>query len=192
MVTLAHILQELGYNDDWITFGIVDEAYLREQYAEYLVSEDKNQEHYRAVTFWSFMSQVETISDETIAHIFQLADNGPDNCDLSDDRIVTLVEHGPLTDKQYTDLAIQHPRVLTPPIQRRYIRGTLRRKIKASGIANNFEEIKARGDGQIQLEMLEAPDIARTHLEWLRDFGSNKAIRNRAREFLRSRRFARS
>jgi hypothetical protein len=45
---LETMLAELGYTRDWLSLGIVDESFVREQYVEFCNSDDKNQEHYRA------------------------------------------------------------------------------------------------------------------------------------------------
>ena len=71
-MTLDVILRQLGYTKAWIACGIVDEAFLREQYAAYSSSEDKNQEHYRAHSFSSFLAKVESLPDELLGSILEL------------------------------------------------------------------------------------------------------------------------
>ena len=88
---LDAIVRQLGYTEAWIACGIVDEPFLREQYAEYLCSEDKNQEHYRAQAFASYLANVEALPDDVLDSILLLADLGPDGCDLSDDRRDILI-----------------------------------------------------------------------------------------------------
>lgn len=186
---LDAILRQLGYTEAWVACGIVDGAFLRKQYAEYSSSEDKNQEHYRARAFSLFLASVEGLSDELLGSILLLTDRGPDHCDLSDHRAIELLASGRLTDEQLVDLPKRWPRVLQPPIQRRYLRETLSRRIRQTGVAANFDEIKAIADAHIQLEVLNHPDLGKSHVEWLAASGSNKAVRNRAIELLRSRRF---
>ena len=120
-MNLDAILRQLGYTEAWIACGIVDEAFLREQYAEYSSSEDKNQEHYRARAFSSFLAKVEGLPDELLGRLLDLSDLGPDGCDLSDCGIIALLESGRLTDEQLGSLSERCARVLQPPIQLRYL-----------------------------------------------------------------------
>jgi len=188
-MNLDAILRQLGYTEAWIACGIVDEAFLREQYAEYSSSEDKNQEHYRAHAFSSFLANVEGFPDELLGRILDLSDRGPDGRDLSDCRIVALLESGRLTDEQLASVSERCARVLQPPIQSRYLRESLSRKIRRTGVAANFEQIKAMADSHVELEVLSHSEIAKPHVQWLAASGSNMAVRNRATELLRSRRF---
>jgi len=188
-MNLDAILGQLGYTEAWIACGIVDEAFLREQYAEYSSSEDKNQEHYRAHAFSLFLAKVEALSDELLSSVLVLSDRGPDGCDLSNWRIIALIDSGRLTDEQLSSLAERCARVRQPPIKSRYLRESLSRRIRQTGVAANFEKIKAMGDSHIELEVLSHSEIAKPHVQWLAASGSNKAVRNRATELLRSRRF---
>jgi hypothetical protein len=188
-VDLAEILSELGYTSEWLEWGIIDRPYLEAQYALYCRSEDKNQEHYRCRAFIDFLHRQPRLTDDLIDKVFQLEDHGPDGCDLSDNRVMELIDSGILSDDQYFGLADRHSRVLTPPVNRLYKRNGLLRKISRSGLAENFPEIQAIGDSAIQLFVLEHPDLTRAHVQWLAEAGSNKAIRNRAVALLRSKRF---
>ena len=68
---------------EWLEAGVVDEEYLRRQYEEYLHSDDKNQEHYRAGAFSRFLANKQSLSDAELEAILHLRDEGPDQCDLS-------------------------------------------------------------------------------------------------------------
>jgi hypothetical protein len=172
-----------------LEWGIVDEAYLRAQYAEYVQSDDKNQEHYRARAFHDFLSRRVQLTDETVDCIFRLTDEGPDGCDLTTNRIIELIVGGLLTDEQHFALAGHHPIVRQPPIERCYDRASLLIKIRRTGLAANFSDVQACADSVIHLNLLEHPELAREHLEWLASAGANKSIRNRAQSMLRSKRF---
>jgi hypothetical protein len=185
----AQFLREFGYTQDWIACGVVDEVFLREQYAEYCRSDDKHQEHYRYRAFASFLARQSTLSDDLVDKIFSLTDAGPDGTDLSADRIIRLIASGLLTDEQHGRLGKQHPRVLDAPVRRQYLRESLRRKIRKEGIEASFAEIQESGDSHLQLEVLDHPEVTRSHLEWLKTSGSSRAIRNRATQLLGSRRF---
>jgi hypothetical protein len=188
-MTVEEILQALGYTHEWLEWGIVDEEYLRSQYAKYSQSDDKNQEHYRCQGFLDYLNLLQQVTDEMIDRIFLLTDAGPDGCDLTVNRLFELIGSGILTDEQHFALAHRHPGVLEKPIEEFYRRHSLLRKVRQSGLAANFTEIQESADSFIQLHLLDHPDVAREHLEWLKDAGASKSIRNRAEACLRSKKF---
>ena len=57
MERIETILRQLGYTREWLEVGVVDEECLRQQYEEYLHSDDKNQEHYRDRCVWAIPSE---------------------------------------------------------------------------------------------------------------------------------------
>lgn len=186
---LETILAELGYTRDWLAVGVVDETFLREQYAEFCRSEDKNQEHYRNGAFVSFLHRIASLSGEELSTLLNLTDNGPDRCDLAIERAIELLASGILTDEQLFGLAERHPRVLTPPLRKRYLREVLMRRIRRTGLEANFSEVQGLLDSTVQREILDHSELTRAQLEWLASHGLNKAIRNRATELLQCRRF---
>ena len=188
-MNVTEIVKQLGYTDQWLEWGIVDEAYLRAQHAEYVHSEDKNQEHYRCRAFLDFVRRNSRLTDGVIDKIFRLTDSGPDGCNLTTNRIIELILSGILTNEQHFALADRHPSVLERPIGKLYQRESLLRKIRRSGLSANFSEIQGCSDSAIQLILFEHPDLTREHLQWLKDNGANKSIRNRADAMLRSNRF---
>jgi hypothetical protein len=188
-MNVAGIIRQLGYTDQWLEWGFIDEAYLRAQYDEFLQSDDKNQEHYRCKAFYDFLSRKEHLTDVAIDNIFRLTDDGPDGCDLQTDRISELIFSGVLSDEQHFALGNRHPVVREPPLQKRYERETLLRQIRRTGLPKNFAAIQATRDGAIHLCLLEHPEVTRQHLQWLASAGANKSIRNRADALLRSKRF---
>ena len=188
-MNVADVIRQLGYTDQWLEWGFIDETYLQVQYAEFLQSDDKNQEHYRCRAFCDFLSRNERLTDEAIDKIFRLTDDGPDGCNLLTDRISALIFSGVLSDEQHFALADRHPIVREPPLQKRYERETLLRRIRRTGLSENFAAIQATRDGAIHLCLLNHPEITHEHLQWLASGGANKSIRNRAEALLRSKRF---
>jgi hypothetical protein len=188
-VELTKIAAELGYTSPWLDWGFVDEPYLRAQYAQYTSTDDKNQEHYRCGAFREFLRRHSRLSDEVVDRIFRLADDGPDRCNLHQNRIFELLLSGRLSDEQHFALAKRQPTVLEPPLQKIYWRCGILRKIRQSGVAANFAEIQLVSDREVQLELLEHADLAREHLVWLAERGANKAIRNRAAQRLQRNQF---
>ena len=188
-MTVAQIIKQLGYTVQWLKWGIVDQTYLESQHTEYARSDDKNQEHYRCRAFLDFIGRNSCLTDDVIDKIFRLTDSGPDGCNLTANRIIELIVSGILTDDQHFALADRHPSVLERPSGKLYQRESLLRKIRRSGLAANISEIQASGDSAIQLSLFELPDLTREHLQWLKDDGANKGIRNRAEAILGSKRF---
>lgn len=183
---------ELGYTPEWFASGVLELPYLRCQHQEFLSSEDKNQEHYRSQTFVDFLRRNTKLSDEQVDNIFGLRDDGPDRCDLRSNRICEVLLSDLLDDFQLFGLAERYPEVSAPPLGKIYLRTCLLRRIRVQGINVNFEDLMRKADSRVQLFLLERSDLTRRHLEWLAERGSNKAIRNRASELLRSRKFRRS
>jgi len=188
-MNVGDIIKTLGYTVQWLEWGIVNEAYLESQYAGYFRSDDKNQEHYRCRAFRDFICRSSSLTDDVIDKVFLLRDDGPDGCDLTSNRVIELILSGILSDEQHFALANRQRSVLDRPIGKLYERESLLRKVRRTGLAANLSEIQASSDSFIQLSLLDHPDLARVHLQWLQGCGANKSIRNRAEALLRSKRF---
>jgi hypothetical protein len=166
----------IGYTKAWVAAGVVDDADL--------ASDDPNGEHARAAAFVAFLGRCTQLSDAQVDQLVALSDEGDDGCDLCPHRLIELIACGTLTDAQHFALSARHPQVLEPPVAKRYLREGLRRKIAATGLEANFAELQQQGDAAIQLLMLDHPELTRSQGEWLARAGANKAIRNRAAQFL--------
>ena len=80
-------LHRLGFTEEWLKYGIISENRLLQLYNEIQSSEDKNAEHYRAYAFHEFILSKQSLSDSEIEAYFSLNDDGPDLCDLHENRI---------------------------------------------------------------------------------------------------------
>jgi len=189
MKEIEAILRELGYTREWLEAGVVDEHFLRQQYEEYLRSDDKNQEHYRAGAFFQFLQNKDSLSDAEIEAIIHLRDEGPDGCDFSGGRIMGLLDSPVLSDEQYEELA-RYFMSIEPGYEEQYVRRSIGLRIWSQGLADEVrEDIKRSDDSVLHRAMLEHEEVDRKHLLWLEEHGGNKAIRNRARQKVNSRRF---
>ncbi len=190
MEGIEAVLRELGYTREWLEAGVVGAECLRRQYEEYLHSGDKNQEHYRAAAFDQFLQNKDSLSDAELEAILHLRDEGPDGCDLSQGRILGLL-HSPLllSDEQHDKLS-KYFLSIEPGFEKQYVRFRVARRMWSEGLTDEVcEDIKASSDPVLHKGMLEHEEVDRNHLLWLEELGGNKAIRNRARQMLNSRRF---
>lgn len=187
--TVQEIMAEVGYNAEWLALGIVDEPYLRTQYAKYQGSEDKNQEHYRCRAFLDFLARTQELTAVEIERIFALTDHGPDGVDLKKNRIIELLTSGLLTDEQLGALE-DHPEVGQPPVQKQYRRQCILRRLEREGLTDEaFRQVSESKDSVLHEHVLDRDDLRCSQVLWLAEQGANKGIRNRAQELLRSRRF---
>ena len=192
MVGIDAILRELGYTQEWLEAGVLDEEYLRQQYEKYLHSDDKNQEHYRACAFDHFLQNKDSLSDAELEAILHLRDEGPDGCDFSYGRILELLYSAVLSDEQHDELSNYYLSIF-PGYETQYVRFRIGRRMRSEGLSDDMcEDIKGSSDSVLHRAMLEHEEVDRTHLLWLEEHGGNKAIRNRARQMLNSRRFRNS
>jgi hypothetical protein len=191
-VELELMMKALGYTPEWLDFGIVTEEYLREQYMEYLRSDEDNQdrhleEHGRKRAFHDFIVARHALTDDEITRILQLKDDGPDCCDLRVDRVADMIWRGILTDSQMADLG-RLPEVHEAPLQHMYLRECRWRRLQSEGLTPEvFREIADSGDGELQRAVLSRSDVGRDHVAWLAEHGANKAVRNVAKQLLKSR-----
>lgn len=181
--------RRLGYTPQWISLGIITKDYLLGQLEEINNSEDQNAEHYRCGGFRNYLDSKSKLSDFEIEAIFTLKDNGPDNCDLHHNRVIELIHSEILTDEQIEFIA-KYPEVLFAPIQKRYLRSKLIRKIKAEGITVCFEEVKDTKDSAIHECVLEHGELTFEQVAWLSSSGLNKRTRNIAKQLLNSKKYA--
>ena len=181
-------LNRLGYTEEWLSSGIISEEFLMFQYEEINSSEDQNAEHYRCGGFRYFLNSKEMLTEHEIEAIFSLKDNGPDNCDLHENRIIELIYSGILTDEQL-EFIVKFPEVRKMPIQKRYLREKLIRRVNRTSVEDCFEEIKNSEDSATQEYILEREDLLPKHAVWLAENGKNKRIRNVAKQLCYNRKF---
>ncbi len=182
-------LKRLGFTEQWLEFGIVTEEYALELYEEITVSEDKNAEHYRGWAFSEYLKSKNSLSDQEIKDIFTLKDNGPDNCDLHGDRIFALLHSDLLTDLQLEELAI-YPEVLQRPLQKLYLRKKMILTVESNGVDYCFPDITKANDPDVNEYVIHREDIELKHINWFKENGGNKRIRNIAKQMSSSRKYS--
>ncbi|MGR6874589.1 hypothetical protein ACU6U9_20365 [Pseudomonas sp. HK3] len=181
-------LIRLGFTEEWIEFGIITEGYVLELNEEITTSEDKNAEHYRGWAFSEYLKSKSSLSDREVCNIFKIQDNGPDKCDLHGDRIYSLLHSNLLTDLQLEELEV-YPEVLQPPLQKLYFRKRIIRKVDANGVDACFSDITNANDPDVNEYVIRCEDINLKHINWFKENGGNKRIRNIAKQLASSRKY---
>lgn len=183
------VLKRLGYNQQWLDFGIITMEDALGQYTELFTSGYPNEEHYRCAAFNQCIENKTVLTDQEIENIFKLTDNGPDKCNLHVNRLMALLDQNLCTDDQLARLA-EYKEFHEDPLQKRFKRELLIHKIKKQGLADDvLDEIKTTTDSIIHEYLLNHHDLNREHLLWLKDHGLNKAVRNRSKQMLNSRKY---
>ncbi|OCQ22247.1 hypothetical protein A7985_10720 [Pseudoalteromonas luteoviolacea] len=187
-MSVESAMSRLGYSVEWLSLGILTEDYILAQYAEIENSEDKNAEHYRCGAFTDYLNSKKELTDFEVHNVFKLRDNGPDNCNLHEDRIIQLIHVNILSDDQLNLLEI-YPEVLKKPIQKRYFRELLIRKVNRTSIDDCFFEIKETRDSYVQGYILTLDSLLPKHVIWLQENGINRRVRNVAKQLYANRKF---
>ena len=116
-----------------------------------------------------------------------MKDDGPDRCDLHENRIMELIHSGVLSDKQLKDLE-KYPEVNKAPIQKRYLRSLAIRRLRNEGLTDiTFQVVKNSTDSALHEFALEMEGLNREYLVWLSRNGLNKRVRNISKQRLNSR-----
>jgi hypothetical protein len=186
---LDRMMAKLGYTQEWLDLGIVDADSVREQYAEFQHSDSKNHEHYRWVAYVGYLGRMTELADSEVERIFALKSKGQDGCDLSVSRIIELISSDILTDEQIEALT-RFDVIHKDPIKKRYARACMFRRMCREGLTEEiFDYVKKSGDTSLHKWAMAQESLRREHVEWFVENGANKAIRNRCKERLCSRRF---
>ena len=174
------ILKSLGYTDEWMALGIIDDDYLANQWDEYLNSDDKNEEHYRCGAVIDFFERKRDLTDSEIEAFLALEDDGPDGCDLRQNRAIEVLMRADLTASQFVMLG-DHVLYQEDPVRKRYVRESVIRTVERSGLSRDqVERIKNSEDSVLHEILLDHEEVQVQDLEWLQKHGWNKRIRSRA------------
>jgi len=182
--TLEQIILTLGYTQQWAEAGVIDETSVRSQFETYVLSDDKNGEHYRHCAFAGYLREKERLSDHEVQCLLALEDRGDDGVNLEVSRAIMILDSELLTDQQLADLA-EHPAVAHSAARRLYLRHLVLRRLRRESMSSSlFEVIQGCDDEAVQRAALERDDLAREHVEWLALEGRNRRVRNIARQRL--------
>lgn len=183
----AEIADRLGYDDKWFAAGVIDDAVLRAQWATWLRSDDHNADHHRHGAFVTYLSTTVALSDDQVRALLELRCAGPDDHDLSVNRVHELLRWPGLRDDQLAAL-LDWSGVATESTRKLQLRVRLSRQLHAEGLTNAFwQRVRDSGDGALHERILRHEHAQHMHFVWLAAHGANRSIRNQARQRSRQR-----
>ncbi|MEL6537672.1 MAG: hypothetical protein AAFQ98_19785, partial [Bacteroidota bacterium] len=94
-------LEELGYTEKWMEYGLLTEEALAQQYADLQNGVDHNTEHYRYGTFMSWLNQKTEFTDAEIEEFIELAMNDSDQL-MAGSAVKVLFTHPGITKYQFS------------------------------------------------------------------------------------------
>jgi hypothetical protein len=105
-------------------------------------------------------------------------------------RISMLISSGKLSAVQFQNLMTRADLQIVPRFQTMFTRHTVQESLKLEGLTPLiFSKIQHSQDKYLHEMLLIRADVRREHLLWLLEHGSSKAIRNRVKQLLVSKRF---
>lgn len=175
----------LGFSEQWLRLGLLTEDELRALGQEYDVSDDKSTEHYRYRVFVKFLASHRPLSPQVAAALYELGRDDPHppmgGAMMHD--IVNLAECPAEVLEKASASGENH---LVRAVRRR----RLLEELNAGLTEELFTSCLVGRDSVLQRALLERQKLSRGQLEQLAAGGSNRAVRNMARERLRGRRDA--
>jgi hypothetical protein len=94
---------KLGYTQNWIDYGFLDEETLGQQIIEFEKEKDKNPEHYRFATFQKWLKEKDSRSNLEINQYLELAMEDADKL-MAGNAVTNLFVSPIITDNQFETL----------------------------------------------------------------------------------------
>ncbi|KAF0250313.1 MAG: hypothetical protein FD167_295 [bacterium] len=178
-------LQKLGYHSLWLEYSFLNEQELTQQIADFCKSEDKNSEHYRYRTFRLFLSKQTVLDDASVQKYIELVQLDYDRS-MAKSALINLVEFKGLSIDQLEYLS-SHPAFADPVLQKKFSKVKLSNALESQTTSidqNLFQQILAFKDFELQDRMIKKNALTTAQYELLAEKGTNKAIRNIAKQIL--------
>ncbi len=183
-ISMEAILTKLHYDTKWLTYGFVDQSFLRNQSERYDSGIDTNTEHYRYIAFCRLLDEQTSVDDLTMDRYIELAEIDDDKA-MAFAALVRLIRYPGLTRQQLDRLKCLPP-FAQEDLQRTIEEAQLLRDLDSEDIADGlFDQAMTFSKPSVQRKLLSKAHISLRQLEILRDRGASKAIRNLAQEKLR-------
>lgn len=179
----TEMLASLHYNPKWLEYGFLDEMFLRQQFSKYIAGLDENLEHYRYESFQRIID-APAVDDVKVDQYIELAELDEDKA-MARAALAHLVKHSGLTEQQWLRIR-SHPAFTATDLQALVERTELLSLLASSEITHElFERALSSGDQEVQRRLLNDVRLSRQQLTLLAQQGSNRAIRNTAKERVR-------
>ena len=173
----------MHYNPKWFEYGFLDETWLSNQVEQVKVMGDESTEHYRYAAFKSLLESNPSLDDLTIAQYIELAELDEDQT-MAQAALALLARSRNLTDEQL-DRVKSHVAFRTPTLQDIITQHQLLRTLDADQLTDEvFERCVTMGNRDVQRKLLGRQDLSAKQLLRLMTNGSNRAVRNLARQRL--------
>lgn len=184
-------LSVLNYSDLWLKFGFLTEEELDEQIKIFETSDDKSTEHYRYASFNKFLNSRDEFTDDEIDKYLHLAKIDTDEW-MAESAVRRLLQHRKLTDDQFEKICNAlglYGKRTEKFISREILYRNLRKAVGAEeGLTEDiFLEFFNQGDGDVHRFLIWHAD--KNQMELIAEKGASKAVRNIAKQELRSRKF---
>lgn len=179
----------LNYSDLWLKFGFLTEEELDEQIKIFEISDDKSTEHYRYASFKKCLNSRNELTDDEINKYLRLAEIDEDPM-MAGAAVADLFYSLNLTDEQFNKIC-ETLRLLWKRADGIISEQTLLRNLYKGATEEVFTECLNKGNWLIHNMLIQFADkhVNKSQMELLADKGVNKAVRNIAKQKLRSRKF---
>lgn len=186
---MSNKLSVLSYSDLWLKFGFLTEEVLNEQIKIFETSDDKSTEHYRYASFKKYLNSRDEFTVDEINKYLHLAKIDEDQM-MAGAAVIDLFYALNLTDDQFNKIC-ETLRLLWKRADGIILEQTLLRKLYKGVTEEVFEECIGKGNWLIHNLLIEHADkhANKRQMELLVEKGVNKAVRNIAKQKLRSRKF---
>lgn len=181
----------LNYSDLWLKFGLLTEEELDEQITIFETSDDKSTEHYRYRSFKKYLESRKELTDDEINKYLRLAEI--DNYEvMAGAAVVDLLRQRNLTDFQFEKICealSSYGKWTKKIICREILYRNLRKAVNSEeGLTKDvFLEFFNQGNGDVHRYLIWCAD--KNQMELIAEKGATKAVRNIAKQELRSRKF---
>jgi len=180
--TLHDALKTLQFPLEWLTFGVRDSTMVINLAKQYRRSEeDHYPEHYRYRSYMAVLARGVPLADDDLRRFIELAAMDEDR-EIATATLIRLIKWEGLANEQL-NMVSDYPAFRESIIQQEIRRKRLAQAIRADALTDEIvRQSISSGDAVIQRMLLDHGNLARQHIEALREQGVTRAIRNIARQ----------
>lgn len=186
---IADALRALHYDRRWLDYGVLTPSVLLAQAEELRSSPqpEDGREHFRCGAMFDYLGSVSSISDEQLARVIELMEVDPDAGMAASVLVSMVLGHPGLTDAQFERVA---GHATCRPFAKQIERIRLQRLRRSGGATESwFRAAVDLPDSPTHRAVLAEEHAPRWALEYLKQHGVNKGVRNRAAELLKGPRY---